>query len=280
MTHPFERLLLATEHTEFDSGAEAMGLALAARCGLPLAAVLPIVSNAEYEMVAPELAARAEARAGELRLALEAQARARGVAFDLRVRRGPELDVEIVAEARERAADLIVIRRRGKRGLLANLLVGEMVGKVVAHAPCSVLVVPRDAGLWQRHVLVGIDPQAPDHGCLAQAAATANECGLPLRLVCVAAHEATRGAAEHALAAPLQLARALHAASDGEVRVGRAHEALIAAARDARADLLVVARHGGSAVARAWIGGTAHKVIGLADCPVLVHVHKEAKGAT
>ena len=98
--------------------------------------------------------------------------------LDLQARHGAEPYVEIVDEARERAADLIVIRRRGKRGLLANLLVGEMVFKVLAHAPCSVLVVPRGMPMWTRRVLVGIDPHAPDATLLAQAAALAAECAL------------------------------------------------------------------------------------------------------
>jgi nucleotide-binding universal stress UspA family protein len=53
---------------------------------------------------------------------------------------------------------------------------------------------------------------------------------------------------------------------------------LIAAAQACGADLLVIARHRGDSLARAWIGGVAQKVIGLAECPVLVHVsHPTAK---
>lgn len=51
MAPPFTRLLLASEHTDFDRGAEALAFALAQRCGLPLAAVLPVTSNPEYEEI-------------------------------------------------------------------------------------------------------------------------------------------------------------------------------------------------------------------------------------
>ena len=37
MSAVFHHLLLATEHSEFDSGAEALAFALARRCQLPLA---------------------------------------------------------------------------------------------------------------------------------------------------------------------------------------------------------------------------------------------------
>jgi nucleotide-binding universal stress UspA family protein len=57
-----------------------------------------------------------------------------------------------------------------------------------------------------------------------------------------------------------------------EVRTGRPHEGLMAAAAACGADLMVVGRHGTSLLARAWIGGTAQKVIGLAEGPVLVHI--------
>lgn len=272
MAHTFARLLLATEHSEFDTGAEALAFALARRCALPLAGVLPVPGNAEFDMVAPQQAARLDADAAERRRQLEAGAQAAGVALTLQVRRGPELWQEIVAEARERASDLLVIRRRGKRGLLANLLVGEMVSKVVAHAPCSVLIAPPGAAMWSRRVIAGVDPQSPDAGLVAVAAALAAECALPLHLLCVASGAAERADAERTLAQALPQARAAGAAVDGAVRVGRPHQALLDATQAGAGDLLVVARHGADTLGRAWIGGVAQKVIGLAECPVLVHI--------
>lgn len=268
--HAYSRLLLATEHGEFDRGAEALAFALAQRCGLPLAAVLPRTSNAEFEAVAPERAAQADAEAAARRRALATDAEAAGVALAIEVRHGPEPYAEIVEEAAARSADLIVIRRRGRRGFLANLLVGEMVSKVVAHAPCSVLVTPRDARMWSRGVLLGVDPQQPDLTLVAAASRVATECALPLHVVCVAAGAADRAAAEAALAKALALCQG--GSATGEVRQGRPHAELIAAATARGADLLVVGRHAGGAIARAWIGGVAQKVIGLVECPVLVHV--------
>jgi nucleotide-binding universal stress UspA family protein len=273
MSSVFNHLLLATEHSEFDTGAESLALALARRCGLPLLCVLPVVSNPEFEMVAPQLAARADAEAAVRREQLEGLARAQGVAMTVQVRRGQEPFAEIVDEARLRATDLLIIRRRGKRGLLANLLVGEMVSKVVAHAPCSVLIALRGAAMWSRKVLVGLDPLLPDAATLALAADVAAECGLPLQLLCVTATDATRAAAQPVLADALAQARARGVPADGEVRVGRPHEQLIAAAGTHGADLIVIGRHRHQTLGRAWVGGVAQKVIGLAGCPVLVHVN-------
>jgi nucleotide-binding universal stress UspA family protein len=272
MAPVFSRLLLATEHTEFDVGAERIAFDLARRAGLRLAVVLPLQSNPEFEMVAPQLAARDEAEAAQRRQALEASAEAAQVRLELQVRRGPEPFAEVVDAARAQQADLIVIRRRGKRGLFANLMIGELVSKVVSHAPCNLLIAPRAASPWSSSVLVGIDPHDPDPATLALAAAVAADAGLPLHVLCVAGHDADRGAAETVLADMLRQARARLAAVDGEVLVGRAHEAMVDAARSRQADLIVIGRHGRQVLGRAWFGGTAQKVIGLADCAVLVQV--------
>lgn len=272
MAHPFSRLLLATEHTDFDVGAETVAFALARRCGLPLAGVLPIVSNPEFEAVAPQLAARADAEAARRAEGVEAAAAAQGVRLALNVRRGVEPYEEIVAEAHERGADLLIVRRRGKRGFLANLMFGEMVGKVVAHAPCSVLMCPRAATIWQRAVLVGVDPQAPDAALVDAAARIAAECGIGMHIVCVVASDDARAAAEAVIRDAQAQARALGVAAEGQVCTGRPHERLVAVAAERGADLIVVARRSHGLHERAWIGGSAQKVIGLADGPVLVFI--------
>lgn len=214
MAPPFTRLLLASEHTDFDRGAEALAFALAQRCGLPLAAVLPVTSNPEYEAVAPQLAARTDAQAAARREALQAAAG--------------------------------------------------------AHAPCSVLVCPRDVVLWRRRVLAAIDPQAAQAGLVDCAAAVAAECALPLSLLLVVSDEAGRAAAQALLDGHLARLRAAGQAAQGEVRIGRAHQQIVAAAAQQQADLIVVGRHGPTRLDRAWIGGTAQKVMGQAECPVLV----------
>ena len=111
-----------------------------------------------------------------------------------------------------------------------------MVRKVVAHAPCSVLIAPRGAQMWTRRVLVGIDPQAPDAAMLALAAALAAECGLPLRVLCVAANEAGAARApSRRWRRALQQARAARAAPSMArcASVGRTRQLIAAAAATA-----------------------------------------------
>lgn len=273
-TAPLARLLLATEHSKFDAGAERVALALAKRCGLPLSVVMTIVGNAEFDSVAPELSARTDAAAAARLQALRALAAAQDVPLAIQVRHGPEPFREIIDAARVSSAELIIIRRRGRVGLLANLLVGEMVGKVVAHAPCSVLVNARGAQMWSRRIIAAVDPQAIDAPMQLQAARLALACELPLTLVSVAEADTSerRTLAHRALEAGAAQARALGVLVECEVLVGKAHEQILDATRRLGADLVMIGRHGATRLARPVIGGVAQKVIGLAECPVWVYV--------
>lgn len=263
---PFHRLLLATEHTEFDAGAERLALEMARHCRLPLSGVMPLASNPEYEAEAPELVARIEAEAMARIAALEALADAAGVELEMRVRRGEELWQEIVAEAREDHADLVIIRRRGKKSFLAELLVGDMVSKVAAQAPCSVLMVPRAGQMWRQRILVAIDASPSAERLVSVAVGIAAQCALPLSLVRVASAR-ERPAAEAALAAAVERAAAVGVEASGEVLAGKVPEAVLAARQKLAADLLVIGLHGEETVA---LGSNAQALIAQSETPVLL----------
>ncbi len=271
MNHPFERILLATEHTEFDNGSERVAFEMAQRCGLPLMAVLPVMSNPEFEIAAPQLAARNDREAASKVDALRNTAMQLGVQFEIHVRHGEEPYREIVDEAKEKQADLIITRRRGKRSFLAKLLIGEMVSKVAGHAPCSVLLVPRDGTMWTKGVLAAVDDSEHSLRITSTAAAIARECALPLTILSVAEttalHETAKVVASHytgTVVGPNVVVRQL-------VLTGRPHEQILAASKSEGADLIVVGRLGGSnTVARMLLGSTMQKVVGMADQPVLV----------
>lgn len=269
--YPFQRILLATEHTEFDSGAERVALAMARRYGIPLRVVLPVVSNPEYEVEAPELALRDEREAAKKIAALRAIAQQMEVQLDIHVRRGAEPYREIVAEAAASRADLIVIRRRGNPGFLANLLVGEMVSKVIRDAPCGVLMVPRAGQFWQHEILaaVGDSPNAQKISTLAAAIAAASD--LPLTLVSVAENQAMQEKTEIFNKLNVVLASALTSLVKGRVLIGKPVDQVLAIAKEISADLLVIGRQRYNLIPVS-LGGTSimQRIAGAMDVPTLV----------
>jgi hypothetical protein len=269
---PFSRLMLSTEATSFDAGAERVALEFAQRCGLPLHVVLPFISNAEAELVAPELQQRAESALAARLERLREAARDRGVSATGTIRLGEDGVAGILDEARAAGADLIVMRRRGKRGFLAKLLVGEMVLQVIERAPCHALLVPTAARWWTQRVLLASDG-SPDSRRAAQlAACLARCCGLPLSVIAAPERcETGSAAAQERLASALASLAQSGIAAQGCLGAGRPGEAILEAARRFRADLIVLGRRGGGAHARrASLGSAAQEVAGGADCPVLI----------
>jgi nucleotide-binding universal stress UspA family protein len=55
-----------------------------------------------------------------------------------------------------------------------------------------------------------------------------------------------------------------------EVRIGAPHREIVAEAKEAGADLIVIATHGYTGLKHAFIGSTAERVVRHASCPVLV----------
>lgn len=270
MAELFTRLLLATEGSEFDAGAEKMAFAMAKRCQLPLMTILPLVSNPEYEALAPQLAAKAEHEAAQKISKLREQATAAQVTIEPRVRRGEEPYLEIVEEARSAHSEMIIIRRRGKRGFLANLLVGEMVSKVVAHAPCHVLIVPRGASMWSKRILVAADTSEDARKIVAIATRVAAQCELPLHIVSVVATQEMCSHAQTLVAELVGQAQHVGVTVTGEVRVGKPFTEILASRQACDADLIVMGSRSDRRIGRALVGGVAQKVLGLSEHPVMV----------
>jgi len=270
-TYPFERILLATELTEFDVGAERIAFAMAKHCAVPLRAVVPIDSNPEYEAAAPQLSLREDQLVAEEIAALRERANAAGVELEVQVRHGTEAHREIVEEAKSTRTDLIVIRRRGKQGFLAKLLVGEMVSKVIRDTHCCVLTVPRNAGFWQHGILasVGDTPTAQEIAKLAAGIAAA--CDLPLTIVSVAENQAQQTKTASLNASYVALASTLAKRVQGRVCDGDPAVQTIAVARENAADLIVIGRQRYHLIP--FLRGNAsimQKIIGANDVSTLV----------
>jgi len=272
--HPFERILLATEHTEFDVGAERLAFAMARQCGMPLRVVIPVLSNPEFEAAAPELALRADEAIALKVSELEAQAAAAGVELDVKVRHGAQANEEIVDEATRTQTDLIIVRRRGTPSFLANLLVGEMVSKVIRDAACHVLMVPRAAQFWQHHVLAAVGQGSAAANVANVAASIAARCEVPLTLVSVASDEGSHPEMTALNAQQLDQAKAIYPATVGRIAQGHPVEQTVALAQELAADLLVVGKQRHHFIPFAGGGGTImQKIAGALIVPTLVVHH-------
>ncbi|MDZ7663585.1 universal stress protein [Thiohalophilus sp.] len=268
----FETLLLATDGTEYSAGAESAALDMAAKCGARLLAVRVVLTNPEYEALAPERVEKDALAAREALDELVSRAQANGVECEGIIRHGADPYMEVADLAGERNADMMVIGRRTQSDL-TRLMVGDSTARVIGHAPCHVFVVPRAAQMPARGIVAGTDGSERGNAAALAAGYLARTCQLPLYVVSATLPGHSEARRAEAKTAVQQLGDRLKAQSIEavcSVVEGRPEDVIVDAATKHGADLIVVGSHGRTGLARLLMGSVAERVIGHASCAVLV----------
>ena len=271
MTGTYQRILLATEGTEFDAGAEKLAIELAAKFNVPLKAVMLLVTNSEAMTTDLAREEQAEAEAAMKLDRLKMAAAAQQVELQGKVRLGDKPESEVIDEAKAHLSDLIVVRRRGKRGYHANLVIGEMVQAIAQRSPCDVLIVPRAATLWSQGIVLATDGAMKCERATSVTTSFARDFALPVTAVSVVPKR--NGDETAAMATIDRMLKTISAAGTkaaGRIMVGKAHKAILQAAEETRADLIVTERRGLNLVERVLHGSTPEQVAGYANVPVLI----------
>jgi len=270
-TGRFEKILLATDASGFGAGAVRVAIAFAKKSGARIVAMTMVRTNPEYEAYAHDLVERAEEDAWNYLDTVAAAAGAAEVACEPMLRRGEDPSREIIEAEVEALPDLLVMGRRGSRGL-ARLTVGDATVKAIGHGHCSVLVVPRAAEMWTRRVLVGTDGSRYGDAAAVTAGAVARVCALPVTVVgaMVPSHsEARQEDGRRAVERTVALLQKEGIETDGVIAPGEADSVIIATVQSRGADLIVLGSYGRTGFGRSLVGSVCERVIGQASCPVL-----------
>ena len=269
----FDHVLVATDGSEFSAGALRVGTRFAKRNKAELTTMSMVMIELETEGMAAELIKQAEAETRQVLAAAQAVAHAEGYDTRIELRQGVNPHKEIVRLADDQHADLIVMGRRGRRGL-ALMMVGDSTRKVIGYADCSVLVVPRAAGIWQKRILVATDGSRHGERAAEAAGQIAKIFSLPISVVSVLRpkfDDVRRAEAR------MEVDRVKEALALEGIEVDSAvlydadpAAAIVESARQHDADLIVMGSHGRTGLGRLLLGSVAERVIGKAACPVLV----------
>lgn len=269
-----QRILVATDGSEHSDGAIRVAIDAAAKCSSQLFALTMVLSNPEVEALAPQLVAQGEKKARATLDAVEAKAKAAGVAIERLVRHGQDPGHQIVGQAEKRDADLVVMGRRGVRGL-ARMLVGEATVKVCGQSPCPVMVVPRAGELPRKRILLATDGSSYSEIAAQMAARMAGLCRLPVTVVSVTVPTHSEERRSEAAKAVERVRASLVA--DGidaqaiTVPAPRPEIGIVTSAAACGADLIIVGSHGRSGLLqKVLIGSVSERVLGDATCPVMV----------
>jgi len=267
-------ILVASDDSEYTAGAIHEALRIGKKSGARVRVIHLIASpgvevTTDAAQIPPQVLERARAHLDEV----EREAAAAGVRCDTEVIRTTlRLYQEIVNQADQMQADLIVMGRRGKRGF-ARVRLGQATAKVIGHAHCSVLVVPRNTETTGRRFVLATDGSSYADAATNIGGSLAKILGAPVTALSVTLpsqsaqrHEEARSAANRAAAF-----LASHGlATEAETRHGRPDEAIVATATAKQADLIVVGSHGRTGLERAMLGSVSERVIDTTSVPVLV----------
>ncbi len=264
-----EKLLLATDRSDYSEGAVREAISLAATCAAELYAVSVIEINPEYETFGTDIIEKEEKEAMAYFESLKERARKEGVTCQTILRESGDPHRLIVEEAEKKKADMIIIGRHGRKGL-AKVLMGSVVGKVIGNAPCNVLVVPRAARIEFRNILAATDGSAHGNAAVSSAIEIARRCGS--HIIALSSYfldndlEEARTNVNNAM----KEARKEGMSVEGITPRGRPHDAIVETAGGRAVDLIVMGAYGKTGLKKLLMGSSTEKVIGLAGCAVLV----------
>lgn len=140
-TRGFEKLLVATDGSEFSAAAVQEAISIAGTCSSALYVLHVIETGVEVELWDTTAAEKLERQMRKYLEGIRAKAAKQGVRVELIMHLGDDPYSLIVSEAKRLKVGTIVMGTHGRTGL-TRLMMGSTVSRVIGHAPCRVMVVP------------------------------------------------------------------------------------------------------------------------------------------
>jgi nucleotide-binding universal stress UspA family protein len=267
-----EKLLLASDRSEFSEGAIREAINLAKTCSSKLY-VISIAEAPEltefadsYPLVAVEkLEMATRQHLEEVKDMVEKE----GVVCEIIQRRGPETYKYIVDEAAKNNVEMIIMGRRGRTGI-TRLMMGSVTAKTIGHAPCKVLVIPSFARITFEKILIATDGSIFSELASREAISIAKRTKSSLIALSVAKKDENLPVAKASVDMVKKVAEKEGIKIEALTLKGEPHEVIVGTAEKKKAGFIVVGSHGRSGIERLLMGSVTERLIGHAGCPVLV----------
>ena len=267
----FSRLLACTDNSPSSPGVINTGLELARLTAAKLR-LLEVVMSPLYPDQLPTSLEQVRAREDEVRARLEpylASAAEAGVDLEVRVRTSATAYEGILEEAETDQPGLMVMGRKGSTRL-SRLLMGSTAERVIGLSGCSVLIVPRNAVLNVKTILLAHDGSEYGEAAWREVIHLAKLAKSEVVAVSVARDERREIECKLVLQ-HLKASADRHGIPMQSVFLqGRPFEKIVETAREEQVGLVVMGSHGRTGLARFFMGSVAERVIGTVGCPVLV----------
>jgi hypothetical protein len=264
-----EKILLATDMSADSEGAIREAIKFAAKCSSKMLACMTLETNPEYETIGSNVFKKEEEQAQAHLQSIKERAAKENVSSEYVLHESMDAAQAIVEEASNRQIDMIIIGRHGRKGV-AKALMGETAAKVIAHAPCKVLVVPKAAQIDYRNILVATDGSEHARAAVTEAIAIAKRCGSHIRALSAVRDESERAQAAKISSEAADIAKREGVSAEAVTPNGRSFNVIVETAGGRGVDLIVMGTYGKTGVKKLLMGSSTEKVIGTAGCAVLV----------
>ncbi|HYA11806.1 MAG TPA: universal stress protein [Thermodesulfovibrionales bacterium] len=268
-TARLEKLLLPTDGSKFSEGSIREAISLAKNCSSKIFVLSVVEMNPEFEALAPEIIEKMEKETRQHLESVKSRALKEGVDCEIIVHEGEEPYQYIVAEAAKRKVEMIIMGRRGRTGL-KRLMMGSVTARVIGHSPCKVLVIPETAKVSYRNILIATDGSKYSDAAALEAISIAKRCGSDLIALSVATKDKDLLSAKKSVEKISQIAEKEGLKSKTMTPRGTPYNVIVETAEKKNADVIVVGSHGRTGLERLLMGSVTERVIGQANCAVLV----------
>jgi len=265
-----EKLLVATDRSAFSEGAVREAMQFAKKCSSRLFIMSVLESNPEYETIGLSAYKKEEEEATRYLETLKAHASQEGLYnCEAALHYGEQPYQLIVNEAADKEVDMIIIGRHGRSGIL-KVLMGQVAAKVIGHAPCKVLVVPKAATIAFKNILIATDGSVHSMAAASEAVGIAKRHGSGIIAVSVMISEEEKEAAQANVNDVVDMARREKVPVEALTPVGRPSDSIVEIAGGRGVDLIVMGAYGKTGFKKYLMGSATEKVVGHAGCAVLV----------
>jgi SulP family sulfate permease len=253
-----QRLMLATDGSEFSHAPEEIAIRLARSFGVTLDLMTNVESSDDDEIARIRLAQ------------VERKATEGGVVCETIVRHGKNLVEQIVSAAAAADANILVIGRHPPRGGMKERLVGEIALQIILRSPCHVLVANWQAHPCRSRILMATDGSPISTTVAEITAQIAKVAHLPVTVLAAASSPAERTKAEADIAEKLGLLKVEGIECAGIIVEKTPERAIIETAQEVGADLVIIGNDQSKGLTRKLTGQITDRVVGGLACAVLV----------
>ena len=267
-----EVIALATDGSDFSDGAVQEAIFFGQACGAKLVILYVISIDSE---TATSVHATLAAQRDDIKNYInniKKMATDNGIDCEIVIQESYQPDKTIVDLAYQYKADVLIMGRHGKKGLL-KLLVGSMTSKVIGHGFPQVLVVPKNFSIGGDKILLATDDSAFSRVAAEEALSMGVNCSA-LKEIYVLSVAKTDAELEYARAVAESVCeqakeKKIDVKCFPMAAVGRPSELIAATAAEKKIDMILVGGHG-KGLGKLFMGHVTEKVIGQAHCAVLV----------